>query len=224
LKISFREDTEQPKKPSGNSIPFIVALNLSALRQFSGTNAVTVYAGSIASKIITGQILLLIPSIVNFATFFGSFLSGFILGRLGRKTAAQLGSLAEILANTLVIVGMYITTGGRALEGTLTIVGLFLCKLFFGTFIGPITWQYMPEIIEPRLIPYTTTVNWFTGSLVVTLFPILADGVLTNPAPIFVFFVVYCTLSFIFNQFFMVETKGKTQFEIKQEFKELKLC
>lgn len=199
-------------------------MNLSALRQFSGTNAVTVYAGNIASKMTSGQLLLLIPSIVNFATFFGSFLSGFILVRLGRKSAAQMGAFAEILANILVTIGLYLTTTGQFVEGILTIAGLFLCKFFFGTFIGPITWQYMPEIIEPRLIPYTTTVNWLTGSIVVTLFPILAEDVLNNPAPVFIFFSVYCGLCVVFNFFFMVETKGKTQLEIKQEFKEINVC
>lgn len=94
LKISFREETHEVKKSTSNLLPFVVAMNLSALRQFSGTNAVTVYAGNIASTIVTGQLLLLIPSIVNFATFFGSFLSGFILLPLGRKSAAQLGAIA----------------------------------------------------------------------------------------------------------------------------------
>jgi MFS family permease len=188
-------------------------MNLSALRQFSGTNAVTVYAGNIASSLVAGQLLLLIPSIVNFATFFGSFLSGFILSKFGRKTVVQAGTLAEVLANLMVVLGLYLSTDlSTAGQGALVLVGLFLCKLFFGTCIGPITWQYMPEVIETTLIPYTTTMNWVTGSIVITLFPILTNNVLNgNPGPLFMFFIVYCALSFVFNWRFMVETRGRTQ-------------
>jgi hypothetical protein len=184
-------------------------MNLAILKQFSGTNAVTVYAGNVAESIVSGQLLLLVPTIVNFAAFVGGFSSGFILTYLGRKTGGQIGTLIEVIANILAGIAVYIASEARTTEITLLIVGLFVNRMTYGALIGPITWQYMPEIVEPKMSPFTTALNWFTGSLVVLLFPILAS--LGNPGPIFIFFAVYCFLSFIFNQFYMVETKGKTQ-------------
>jgi MFS family permease len=195
---------------------------MAILKQFSGTNAVTVYAGNVAETIVSGQLLLLVPSIVNFAAFVGGFSSGFVLSYLGRKTGGQIGTFIEAISNILAGIAVYIASEARTTEITLLIIGLFVNRMAYGAFIGPVTWLYMPEIVEPWLSPFTTAMNWFTGSLVVILFPILAA--LGNPGPIFIFFAAYCFLSFLFNQFFMVETKGKTQLEIKQKYKELSCC
>jgi hypothetical protein len=199
----------------------MVAMNMSVVRQFSGINAISIYAKNIAGTVITGGFLRIIPSLVNLSVFIGGIASVFILIHLGRKPAGHIGILGESLANLFIILGAYITGGGKEVQGILSIVGLFICTFVYGSFLGPITWAYIPEIVEPKMIPFTTSVSWVVASIVVTLFPILSH-IMSNPGPIFIFFGGFCILSCLFNVIFMVETKGKSQLQIKQEYKEFK--
>jgi hypothetical protein len=59
--------------------------------------------------------------------------------------------------------------------------------------------------------------NWISTSIVMILFPYLSNA-LPNPAPLFLFFAVWCTIFFFVNQKYVIETKGKTQTEIYDEY------
>ena len=53
----------------------------------------------------------------------------------------------------------------------------------FGLSLGPIVWLYIPEIVQPKIVPFSTATNWICASFVVILFPILTENVLDkNPA------------------------------------------
>jgi hypothetical protein len=58
--------SEKEKGGKRNFIPIIIALNLAILQQLSGVNAITVYAGNIASSVTSPQVSELMSSIVNF--------------------------------------------------------------------------------------------------------------------------------------------------------------
>jgi hypothetical protein len=88
---------------------------------------------------------------------------------------------------------------------------MFLFIIDFGFTIGPIAWIYIPEIVEPNVIPYSTTMSWISSSIVIVLFPILTEDYLNgNPAVLFAFSTVWCLGSAIINYFFILETKDKT--------------
>jgi hypothetical protein len=81
----------------------------------------------------------------------------------------------------------------------------------YGFTIGPIAWIYIPEILDPSMIPYSTTATWVGASIVMVLFPILTEDYLNgNPSILFIFSTVWCLGSAIINYFFALETKGKT--------------
>ena len=101
-------------------------MNMAILKQFSGTNAVTVYAENMAETIVSGHLLLLVPSIVNFAAFVGGLSSGVILTYLGRKTGGQIGTLIEAISNILAAIAVYIASEEQNAQTTLLIVGLFV--------------------------------------------------------------------------------------------------
>lgn len=48
---------------------------------------------------------------------------------------------------------------------------VFICS--FTMTVGPITWLYIPEIVQPPTIPYTTMTSWACAYLMVFLFPII---------------------------------------------------
>lgn len=94
---------------------------------------------------------------------------------------------------------------------------LILC--FFTAYIisfvltmGPITWLYIPEVVQPPTVPYTTMTNWAFASCIISLYPIVGEKL---GAGIFVIFGI-CTLVFFFICLgVMVETKNKVESEIR---------
>lgn len=88
-----------------------MALHLSALQQFSGVNAIAIYAGNITSSVTSGTLGLLMPSLINFVQALGTFSTGLLLSRFGRKTVLQFGCLFEAVANIFVAIGFLTSVG-----------------------------------------------------------------------------------------------------------------
>ena len=95
----------------------------------------------------------------------------------------------------------------------------------FGVSLGPIVWLYIPEVVQPQIVPFSTATNWICASLVIILFPILTDNVLdSNPAILFLIFTLVHLEALLFNMKFMVETKDKTERAIQEEYDEVQMC
>lgn len=88
---------------------------------------------------------------------------------------------------------------------SLILVGLFLFMWVFGISLGPIVWLYIPEIVQPKIVPFSTATNWICASLVIILFPILTDNVLdSNPAILFMIFTCVHLEAFVFNMKYLL--------------------
>ena len=96
-------------------------------------------------------------------------------------------------------------------EAYLIIAGMFLFMGFFGLTLGPIVWLYIPEIVEPNIIPFSTMTNLLGATFCVMVFPFLNN---INPAWVFMLFLAWCIVSFFFNWKTMVETKDKSREKI----------
>ena len=94
-----------------NKIPIIVAIHLAALQQLSGINALAVYGGDIAANASKGELSLLMPSLINFEQVIGTFATGILLMKFGRKSIMQVGTILEGFADILVAVGFFIKSG-----------------------------------------------------------------------------------------------------------------
>lgn len=101
----------------------------------------------------------------------------------------------------------------------LIVTGLVSYMANFGLTIGPVSWLYIPEVVQPFFIPYATLANWIGASITMILFPILKDVLQDkNPAPLFLFFALWALFSYVVNLKFMIETKGKTEQQIIKEY------
>lgn len=75
----------------------------------------------------------------------------------------------------------------------------------FGLSLGPVVWLYIPEIVSPKIVPFSTLSNWISASMVILLFPIITDDVLDgNPGYLFVFFTIWSLGSTIFSYFYVL--------------------
>ena len=79
-----------------------------------------------------------------------------------------LGPLVVGCATAIVMIGFLIDDGKGLVVG-----GLFMFMFFFGMSLGPVVWLYIPEIVQSKIIPYSTASNWISASLVIILFPII---------------------------------------------------
>ena len=75
--------------------------------------------------------------------------------------------------------------------------------LFFGLSYGGIIYLYIPEIVEPKYLPYSTMANLSGAALCIIVFPLL-ENALPNPGYLFLIFFAYTVLSMFINQKFMV--------------------
>lgn len=45
-----------------------------------------------------------------------------------------------------------------------------------------------------------------------------------SPVYLFLFFFIWTTISFVINHKVLIETKGKTEIQIQEEYKKMKIC
>ena len=136
-----------PKRKT-NKLPIIIAIHVAALQQISGINAFVVYGGDIASKTASGELPALMPSLINFEQVLGTFATGFLLIKFGRKAILQFGTLMAGLGNALVFLGFLLNQIDGSEDSTngqiFILMGLFLYMGVFGVSLGPVVWLYIP--------------------------------------------------------------------------------
>jgi hypothetical protein len=76
---------------SFSSVPAMVAGVLTTLQQFTGIGAIVLYASDIAKQSFSGEIVLLIPMLVNLVVLIFICVSFVLLHNFGRKTIIVTG-------------------------------------------------------------------------------------------------------------------------------------
>ena len=135
----------------------------------------------------------------------GAVLSIFILARIGRKTMIQFGTFSLSVALLLITVGFFIQESSPTSTNGLILAGLFSYMFIYGISIGTIVWLYLAEIAEPSIISYATLVTWCGAAIVMVLFPIIKNILPgQNPSYLFLFFLVWTSISFVVNHFALI--------------------
>ena len=184
-------------------------MHLAVLQQFVGINAVIVYGSEIVSKVFP-SLANLIPVFLNLEQIVGGLLSSYLLTKFGRKTLLQLGTVLAAFCLLIIALGFFIQDSSQNVANALIVIGLVIFMANFGLSLGPLVWLYIPEIVEPKIVPFSTLANWTSASIVMILFPIIGSAI-GSIGPLFLFFCIWCVMSFFVNWKFMVESKNKTQ-------------
>lgn len=144
-------------------------------------------------------------SLINFEQVLATFITSYLLTKFGRRTILIYGSLFEGISCALVMIGFFVKESSLETGQALILAGLFMFMAVFGLSLGPVVWLYIPEIVQPKIVPYSTAFNWICASLVILLFPIITDDLLGgNPGVLFIFFTAWMIFSFVFNKFFVL--------------------
>ena len=175
LSDQAEEDTKkEPQSPQTKQwLPIMVGVHLSFLQQFCGVNSVNIYCGPILSHATSGEMVLLIPTLMQLTKLSCNAISARLLHNYGRKRMITIGCVMETLATGAIGTGFLLNDSGSVVGRWLVIVGLVVFMATFGLTLGPVIWLYIPEIVPPKIVSVTTACNWLGSSFTVTLFPII---------------------------------------------------
>lgn len=150
----------------------MVAIHLAALQQFCGINAVIAYGGEIVGG-NNSTIKLVLPILINLEQVIGALFASYLLTVIGRKVLLQVGSFMACVGCAVIAAGFFLTKTSPGVSIVLIVFGLVLFMANFGFTLGPVVWVYLPEIVQPNVLPYATMVNWASAALIMLLFPVI---------------------------------------------------
>lgn len=94
-------------------------------------------------------------------------------------------------------------------------LGIFVCIFSVAATQGPLTWVYIAEVLQPKVIPFAVFMKWFTNFLSVATFPILRSWSEDKSCvSIFLAYFLFTLIATIIFQLTLVETKDKNEVEI----------
>jgi hypothetical protein len=109
----------------------------------------------------------------------------------------------------LICIGFLALGNGTIGQQILIIVSLYIFMFDFGMTLGPVVFLYIPEIVDPPVIPYASMANWLACAATLIVFPIIGEYI--NIGYLFLFLSVWCLVSMFINHKYLVETANKTE-------------
>lgn len=160
--------------------------------------------------------------LINLEQCLAPLVISYLLSKVGRRVILQAGTVFGAITTALIGVGFLIRDSNEDAGNIMILLGLVLFMANFGLSLGPVVWLYIPEVVQPSIIPFSTGINWAGAALVMLLFPIIKKGLPNeNPSYLFFFFSIWCGVSFLINAKYTIETKGKTEKEIYEEYQKM---
>jgi MFS family permease len=186
-----------------------VGCSLSVIQQLTGMNAIMFYSSFIFSNTPLGanQASALIQS-VNLA---GVVVATGLLDKFGRRSL--MFSATGACTVFMFLVAIFTFTGNLWLE--LVFVLAYVASFEFGP--GPVVWMYMSEIMNDKGVSIGTLLNW-TFTLIIGLITPIMFNSMKGGWP-FIVFGILCGLGTVFVFFFMKETKGLSDAEVKKLYR-----
>lgn len=194
----------------------LIGTLLAVFQQITGVNAVLIYAPEIfqAAGAIKEDSMFQ-SMLVGFINFIMTILALRLVDTKGRKTLLLWGA-----------VGMTISLGYLTYaftqpvqNGMMVLIALLLYISFFAASFAPVMWVIISEIypnhIKGTAMSFSTAVSWLCTFLTIQFTPVM-QGVL-GMSWFFAIFCFFSILAFIFVQFRIPETKGKTLEELENE-------
>ena len=154
----------------------------------------------------------------NYASFYiqSANLAGviggtFLLNKFGRRTLM----LWATGACTVFIFTVAIFTIAGKSTAELIFVLAYVASFEFGP--GPVVWMYMSEIMNDKGVSIGTLLNWTFTLIIGLITPLMFNNMKTGTP--FIVFGVLCGLGTLFVFFFMKETKGLSDSDVKKLYR-----
>lgn len=192
-----------------------VGFILSVFQQLSGINAVVYFAPKIFKEggIQEPMFSTLLVGVINIVA---TFISLFLIDRVGRKKLLLWSQLGVIISLFLIVLAFATES---SLVDWLAVGGVLVYIASYSLGMGPITWVLISEIypfqIRANAMAVMTFLSWLTNYCVVLCFPLILAGWGSTFA-FSLYFLFGVVGLFLFFRF-VPETKGKSLEEIERE-------
>ena len=133
-----------------------------------------------------------------------------MLNRFGRRTLMLWATGACTVF--IFLVAIFTITGTSLAE--LIFVLFYVASFEFGP--GPVVWMYMSEIMNDKGVSIGTLLNWTFTLIIGLITPLMFNNI---KAGTFIVFGVLCGLGTLFVFFFMKETKGLSDSDVKKLYR-----
>lgn len=143
---------------------FFISLQTTLLRQFCGSNYMTMYAKFVFLN-LKFRHYKLGPFMINIVQFIASFLGLYLCQRYRRKPLMVIGIVGAFVGTLIVAICDYY----YLFMGVL--IGEIIFSFFIGSLVAPIAWPYPLEVIAPPQFRFSSLVNWIS-SFMLAIVPI----------------------------------------------------
>jgi len=181
---------------------------LAFLYQFCGVNYFSVYSTAIFDDMAgIGKEVSFASGVALLAT---SIFTPLFMTKFGRKPLITIGSFFAGASYLLIIVGLTSKTTW------LMKVGVILYQIIFAISFGATVTAYLGEALPPSGVGISLGIIWVCASLLGLLLPIIRPKV--GDLPLLLFFMTICFVFSLVMYLVLVESKGKSQNQITDEF------
>ncbi|KAM6519017.1 hypothetical protein FALCPG4_012672 [Fusarium falciforme] len=201
----------------------LVGAGIMFFQQFVGINALIYYSPTLFGTMgLDFNMQLTMSGVLNVTQLIGVLTSLWTLDRFGRRSILLLGSVLMLVAHVIIaaLVGKFSDNWpSHKAEGWTSVAFLLFYMLAFGASWGPVPWampsEVFPSSLRAKGVAISTCSNWINNFIIGLITPPL---VRETGFGAYVFFAVFCLLSFIWVWFSVPETNGKTLEEMDQVF------
>lgn len=191
----------------------VIGISLMVFQQFSGCNAIMMYADEICADAgYPGAVLMAVQVALT-------GIACLIMERFGRRSLL-LFAAAATAASHFAMAGFHFYNNGKARDDmanpnyAMLFLSLFIVGFSIG--LGPIPWLILAELFPTEVrgsaSSIATAVNWACSFVVCLAFDTLKDGLGMHGAS--ALFGVICCCCFVFVAFVVPETRGKSVEEV----------
>ncbi|RGP63525.1 hypothetical protein FSPOR_8578 [Fusarium sporotrichioides] len=193
----------------------LVGAGLMFFQQFTGINALIYYSPTLFGTMgLNFDMQLIMSGALNVTQLLGVFSSLWTMDRFGRRGILLWGSLLMFVPHLIIaiLVGMFSKDWpSHTAEGWTSVAFLLFYMLAYGASWGPVPWAMPAEVFPSSLRAKGVAISTCSSLITPPLVRKTGFGA-------YLFFAVFCLLSFIWVWFSVPETNGKSLEEMDQVF------
>jgi len=198
----------------------VVVVGLMFFQQFSGVNAIMMYATDVCSMAGLDNVEAATMAIMVAQLAF-SFVTAALVETAGRRSLMQVAGALMCVAHLGLSYYMSALSEGRWAPAWLALTSLCLFIVGFGVGMGPIPWIIISEVFPVEVVAtassLATAVMWTCSFVVCMGFRGLESAI--GSSQVFALCAFFCFLCLVFVTTIVPETKGKTVEEILEAFR-----
>jgi MFS family permease len=177
-------------------------------QQISGINFLVYYSTRLFDEIGGyGQTITLVVGLCN---FLGSICAIYLISKMGRKFNLVVGPMFQAIG----MVGLYF--GYLRKELWILVVSVIVYMIPYAIGLGGTLTAYVGEILPPLGVGLAFSVQWLMTAIVGQFMPRLITDL--GPGILIIFFAIVCFIIVFIMDYLTIETKGKSESEIANEF------